>query len=109
MANFFRNKVVKEVGTQLVEVVRLPDNSRATVIGLSIANLTEGNVLASVYIEDNNANVGHYIKDVIISPNTTLKALNGGEKIILAPENALFVSSNQPDGIDVVLSYVEIV
>lgn len=109
MANFFRNKVIKEVGTTPVEMLRLPDNARATVIGLSIANLTEGNVLASVQIEDDNETVGFYIKDVIVPSHTTLKALNGGEKLILAPENAVFVSANQEDSIDVVLSYVEIV
>ena len=109
MANFFRNKVIREVGTAPVEMLRLPDNARATVIGLSIANLTEGNVLASVQVEDDNATVGFYIKDVIVPSHTTLKALNGGEKLILAPENAVFVSANQEDSIDVVLSYVEIV
>ena len=109
MANFFRNKVIKEVGTTSIEMLRLPDNSRATVIGMSISNLTEGNVLVSVEVEDDNGTTGFYVKDVLVPTNTTLKALNGGEKLILAPENAIFIRSNQDDSVDVVLSYVEIV
>lgn len=109
MANFFRNRVVKEVGTDAVEMLRLPNNSRATVIGLNIANLTESAVLASVEVEDNLQTVGFYIKEVLVPPNTTLKALNGGEKLILAPDNAIFVRSSLASSIDVILSYVEIV
>lgn len=109
MANFFRNTVIKEVGTTPVEMLRLPDNSRATVIGLSLTNLIEGNILVSISIEDDNGTTGFYIKDSLIPANSTLKALNGGEKLILAPENAIFVSSNQEESVDVVFSYVEIV
>lgn len=108
MANFFRNKVANEIGTDPVEIVRLAENARATVIGLSLANLTESILLASVEVEDSEGARGHYIKEVMIPPNTTLKVLNGGEKLILAPSNAIFVRSTLPDSIDVILSYVEI-
>lgn len=109
MANFFRNKVIKNVGTELSEVVRIPNNSRATVIGLSMANLTENPILVSVHVEDHEETLGFYIKEVIVAAHTTLKVLNGGEKLILAPDNALFVSASQDNCVDVVLSYVEIV
>ncbi len=109
MATFFRNKVIKEIGTSPVEVLRLNQNTRATVIGMSITNLIEENVLASVLVEDDASTTGFYIKDTLIPVNSTLKALNGGEKLIIAPENALFISSNQESSIDLILSYVEVV
>jgi len=108
MATFFRNKVINLVGKVPIEVVETTPTQRATVIGLSMANLTGSNVLASVTIRDDTSITGYYIKDIIIPPNSTLKALNGGEKLILAPSNALSVVSSQDDSLDVILSYVEI-
>ena len=108
MANFFRNKVVTEVGTTPIELLTTGSSSRATVIGLSLANLTASNILASITVEDDLGTVGHYIKDVIVPPNQSLRVVNGGEKLILAPDNILSISCSQLAALDVVMSYVEI-
>ena len=108
MANFFKNKVVTEVGTLEVELLATTPSTRATVIGLSLANLTASNILASITVEDDSAVKGHYIKDVIIPPNQSLRVVNGGEKLILAPSNTLAISCSQDAALDVVMSYVEI-
>jgi hypothetical protein len=108
MATFFRNKIINEIGTTPEIIVTTSDNARITVIGMSLANLTQNNILVSVEVED-GVSRGFYIKDTLIPANTTLKALNGGEKLILAPENTLYISSNLDDSVDVILSYVEII
>ncbi len=108
MANFFKNKVVTEVGTTPIQILETTASTRATVIGLSLANLTASNILASVTITDDASTVGYFIKDVIIAPNSSLRVVNGGEKLILAPENSLHVFCSQDDSLDLVLSYVEI-
>lgn len=108
MANFFKNKVVTEVGTTPVTLLTTTSSTRATVIGLSLANLTASNILASITVEDDLGTVGHYIKDVIVPPNQSLRVVNGGEKLILAPENVLEISCSQAAALDVVMSYVEI-
>ncbi len=108
MANFFRNKVVTEVGTASVDLLTTTPSTRATVIGLSLANLTASNILASITVEDDAGTVGHYIKDVIIPPNQSLRVVNGGEKLIIAPDNVLAISCSQDAALDVVMSYVEI-
>ena len=46
---------------------------------------------------------------MVLPPNTSLRVLNGGEKLILTPNNNLFVSSNVANSIDCILSTVEIV
>lgn len=108
MANFFKNKVVTEVGTTEVVLLTTTPSTRATVIGLSLANLTASNILASITVEDDVGTIGHYIKDVIVPPNQSLRVVNGGEKLILAPSNALSISCSQDAALDVVMSYVEI-
>ena len=45
----------------------------------------------------------------MIAPNASLRAINGGEKLILPGDNALFVQADQDDAVDVIFSFVEIV
>jgi|TARA_R110000796_G_scaffold30043_4_gene80543 hypothetical protein len=108
MATFFRNKVINQVGTVPIDVLVTNGATRATIIGCSLANLTSSNVLGSVTISDDTSVTGFYIKDIIIPPNSTLKVLNGGEKLILAPDNKLSVVCTQTASLDCILSYVEI-
>ena len=107
MATFFKNKVVKEIGKVNVPIYEVGPSARATVIGL--ANLTESVVSASVQIADDTSVTGYYIKDVLIPPNASLKVLNGGEKIILAATNILYVKADIDASLDCVMSFVEIV
>ena len=109
MATFFKNKIVKNVGTVPVEVYMAPSAAKATGIGLSIANLLDGNTRVSITIKDDTSIEGYYVKDVMIAPNASLRAINGGEKLILPGDNALFVQADQEDAVDVIFSFVEIV
>lgn len=109
MATFFKNVVIKDVGITPVRILETLENTRATVIGMSLCNLTTGSLLVSVQIQDDTSAMGYYIKNVVLAANTSLRAINGGEKLILAPSNALFVNSNVENSLDIVLSYVEIV
>ena len=109
MATFFRNSVVKEVGTAPVKVLETLPNVRATVIGLSLTNLTLGTIQVSVLIQDDTSTRGYYCKDVLIPANTSLRLVNGGEKLILSERNELYAQSNTENSVDVLISYVEIV
>jgi hypothetical protein len=109
MASFFRNKVINEIGSTPVTALATAPNSRFTVIGLSLANLTEGIVLVDVQLEDDEGTVGYYAKQILIPPNSSLRLINGGEKLILAESNLLYIKCNVPDGVDAVISYVELI
>jgi len=109
MATTFRNRVVPNIGTAREEVIATPDNTRVTVVGFSLANLTEGVILVDVELQDDASVTGYYAKELIVPPNTSLRVLNGGEKLILAPSNVLYVKSNVENSVDCVLSTVEIV
>jgi hypothetical protein len=108
MATNFRNKVGANIGTTPVTLVTAGASSKITIIGFSLTNLTEGVVVASVSVTDDTATTGHYIKNVPIPPNQSLRIVNGGEKLILAPTNSIAVVANQSSALDVIISYVEI-
>ena len=108
MATFFRNTVIPQVGTTPTQLVQTGGGTRATVIGLSICNLLENAVTVSVTITDESSTTGYYIKSAIILPGQTMRAINGGEKLILSTDNELKIVSSEATSIDVIVSYVEI-
>jgi hypothetical protein len=85
------------------------ENARVTVVGFSLANLTEGVVLVDIELQDDASVTGYYARELIVPPNTSLRVLNGGEKLILTPNNNLYVSANVDNSVDCILSTVEIV
>lgn len=109
MASNFKNKVGANIGTTPVTLVTAGESAKITIIGFSLTNLTEGIVVASVTVTDDTATTGHYIKNVPIPPNQSLRLVNGGEKLILAPGSSVAVVANQDSALDVIVSYVEIV
>jgi hypothetical protein len=109
MATTFKNRVVSGIGTARQQVLESASNSRITIVGFSLANLTDGVILVNVELQDETSTIGYYAKDLILPPNTSLRVLNGGEKLILAPSNVLYVNSNTNDSVDVIISTVEIV
>lgn len=112
MATFFKNSIVKNIGTTPVQVVSTASNSRATVIGLSLTNLTLGAIQVSVEVTvpgDTTPITGYYCKDVLVPSNTSLRLVNGGEKLILGNNNSVQVSCNSDEGLDALISYVEII
>ena len=109
MATNFRNSVTKSIGTVTTAVYEAAPGSYTTIIGMVLANLTESVVEASVTLTATPDSVtGFIVKDVLIAPNSSLRVLNSGEKLIVASQNSLNVQSNINDSLDCVLSYVEI-
>ena len=108
MATTFKNVVVANVGTERTEIIATNDNARVTVVGFSLANLTEGVILVDIELQDDASVTGYYAKELIVPPNTSLRVLNGGEKLILTPNNNLYVKTNVSDAVVVILSTVEI-
>jgi hypothetical protein len=108
MATTFKNKNIVSIGTVPVDILETTGAQRSTVVGMSLTNLTTSFVYVTVKVEDDTSVKGHYLKDVLIPANTSLRAVNGGEKLILAPTNKITVESSLSDSIDCLLSYVEI-
>lgn len=109
MATTFVNKVVKEVGRELIPAIETNAGTRSTVIGMSFSNLKDTVVYVSVLVADDTSVTGYFLKDVMLPPNTSLRAVNGGEKLILAPNNTLYLQADEDEACDAVISYVDIV
>ncbi len=109
MATNFKNVIGKEIGTERVAVYTVPPATSTTVIGMNIANLTDGMVNTTIEIGDEGSNIGVMVKDMPIPPNTSLKPIGKGEKIVLDANNVLYVTSDNTSAVDVILSIVEIV
>jgi hypothetical protein len=115
MASTFRNILKSNIGTSGATAVLVTGaTAKTTVIGLSLTNLTGGIVLASILITDPNGGgsavsaSAHYMKDVVIPPNQSLRVINGGEKLILGSSTSVFITSNVNSSLDLVMSFVEI-
>ena len=115
MATFFRNTLRSEIGSSLTTVLTTGASSKTAVIGLSLTNLTEVPVQASIQIVDpNGGGAGvetnaYYIKNVVLPPNQSLRVINGGEKLVLGSSTDLKIKSNATASLDLVMSYVEII
>jgi hypothetical protein len=102
------NKVYPEVGRTPVILAQTANNQKAAIVGLSLCNITDNAVYVSVTVVD-AANVeGYYIKDILVAPKSSLKVVNGGEKLLLAPSNTIKLVSSWDAGIDALLSLVVI-
>jgi hypothetical protein len=109
MATFFKNRLESEIGTSEVEVIATLVNARVTVIGLSLTNLTNDVVQATIRLENTaDSTSAFYIKNALVPPNQSLRVINGGEKLVLAGNMKVYVQSNTADSLDLTASFVEI-
>jgi len=108
MTTYFRTKVSKDIGTTPVDVLTTSNNNIFTLIGLSLANTTDGDVIIDVTITDSIPSTGFYIKQLIIPPYTSAKLVQQGEKIILGNSCKITIVSDTTTSIDAIASYAEI-
>lgn len=109
MPTVFKHSLVTSVGTNPTDVVEIGGGVRATVIGCNLANVTEyDTVIADVQIVGSDTTVSYYVKGIAIPPNTAVKVITQGEKLILPENTSLRVTVNTADSVDATVSYVEI-
>jgi hypothetical protein len=109
MPTLFKHAVVTEIGTTPVDVLQIALGVRATVIGCNLANVTDyDTVNVNVFVVDENSTQAHYIRGLVIPPNTTAKIITQGEKLILPETAGIRIVSDTEDSVDATISYVEI-
>jgi hypothetical protein len=102
------NKVIKNLGKTEQTLISTSPSQKGACVGLSLANVTNNIVKASVYLTDATSVKGHYIKDLEIAPQSSARIINGGEKLLLAPSNTVSIVCDTTDGLDVIFSLVVI-
>lgn len=109
MPTVFKHAVNTSIGTTPVDVLQIPGGVRATVIGCNLANVTEADTVnVDVYVIDENSTQAAYVKGLTIPPQTAVKVVTQGEKLILPETAGIRIVSDTADSIDSTVSYVEI-
>ena len=109
MPTIFKHAVNTNIGTTPVDALQIPLGVRATVIGCNLSNVTDYDVVnVDVYVIDENSTQGSYVTGLTIPPNTSVKLITQGEKLILPETAGIRIVSDTEDSIDATISYVEI-
>jgi hypothetical protein len=109
MPTLFRHAITTSVGVTPVDVLQIPEGVRATVIGCNIANVTDyDTVVVNMYVIDENSTQATYVRGLVIAPNTSVKVITQGEKLILPATSGIRIEADTEDSVDVTISYVEI-
>jgi hypothetical protein len=109
MPTIFKHAVNTEIGTSPVDVLQIPQGVRATVIGLNLANVTDFDVVnVNVFVVDEASTEAHYVRGLVIPPNTSVKVVTQGEKLILPAAAGIRIVSDTENSVDSTISYVEI-
>lgn len=109
MPTLFRHAVNTGIGTTPEDVLQIPLGVRATVIGMNLANVTDyDTVNVNIFVIDENSTQAHYVRGLVIPPNSSVKVITQGEKLILPETAGLRIVSDTEDSVDATISYVEI-
>ena len=109
MPTVFKHSLTTQVGTTPTPIVEIGAGVRATVIGCNLANVTDyDTVVADVFVVGADANTNYYIRGLVIPPNTSVKLITQGEKLILPATTGLQLVCDTPASVDATVSYVEI-
>jgi hypothetical protein len=109
MPTSFNQAIESGIGTTPVTLLEVPTGFKVTVIGCNLTNITEyDNAIVDVQITTEGSSYAYYAKGIVIPPNTSLKLVTNGEKLILPQGGGIRVSSDIDGSIDAVVSYVEL-
>lgn len=109
MATSFKHAVNTGLGTTPVDVLTADEGFRLTVIGCNVANVTDyDTVIVNVWVVDASSTAAYYVRGIPVPPNTSLKIITNGEKLILPEGATLRIAADIDNSLDTVISYVEI-
>jgi len=104
MAQDFRRFTNNNVGTSAATVFTA--NSYDAIIGISLSNVTSGDITASAYINDGSNDI-YLIKDAPIPAGSSLQVIDGGAKVVVQSADVLYVVSNTASSLDSIVSVVD--
>ena len=108
MANTFKNRTLRAVGTSPVDVGAVVSAStQTTLIGMTIANITSGVISVTVTLGD-GTNTTNLVKTAPIPTGGSLVVLGGDQKVVLMTGDKITVTSNTASSADVIMSFLEI-
>jgi hypothetical protein len=109
MANSFKRKLSRSIGTSLTAVgsYTVGASTEVTVIGLVVSNTTASQVLVDATVND-GANDTYLIKQAPVPSGGSIVIIGGDQKVVLETGDSLKVKSDTASSVDVVMSILEI-
>ena len=108
MANAFKNRTLRAVGTSPTDVgAVVASSTETTLIGMTLANITSGVISVTATLHD-GSNTTHIVKDAPIPTGGSLVLLGGDQKVVLNVGHKIIITSNTASSVDVVMSFLEI-
>ena len=108
MANTFKNRTLRAVGTSPVDVGAVVSAStQTTLIGMTVANITTGVISVTVTLGD-GTNTTNIVKTAPIPTGGSLVVLGGDQKVVLMTGDKITVTSDTASSADVIMSFLEI-
>ena len=108
MANTFKNRTLRAVGTSAVDVgAVVASSTQTTLIGMTLANITSAVISVTATLND-GSNTTHIVKDAPIPTGGSLIILGGDQKVVLMTGDKIIVTSNTASSVDVIMSFLEI-
>jgi hypothetical protein len=107
MANTFKNSFQQNIGTSPITVYTAGGGVQATVIGMTVSNVTASDVKADILV--NSSGTDYFlVKGATIEPGSALVPIGGDQKLVLEASDYLKVQSDTSSSLDVILSVLEI-
>ena len=108
MANTFKNRTLRAVGTSPVDVgAVVAASTQTTLIGMTMANITSGVISVTATLHD-GSNTTHIVKDAPVPTGGSLILLGGDQKVVLMTGDKIIITSNTASSVDVIMSFLEI-
>ena len=108
MANTFKNRTLRAVGTGATDVgAVVAASTQTTLIGMTLANIVSSVISVTVTLHD-GTNTTNIVKDAPIPTGGSLVVLGGDQKVVLMTGDKIIVTSNTASSVDVVMSFLEI-
>jgi hypothetical protein len=109
MANTFKNQTLKAAGTTAQNAYAAGAGVQATVIGMTIANITTSPISANVILSGGNITGNVYlVQNATIAPGGALVPVGGDQKLVLEAGDYLQVNTSIASSADVITSILEI-
>jgi hypothetical protein len=105
----FKSKVTPNLGTSgspstLTDTVSA--GATATLIGLSIANITATNITASAKLNKSGGSSAFLVKDASILPGGALAIVGGDQKVVLEEGDTITAYASGSNAADAIVSYL---
>jgi hypothetical protein len=107
MPNTFKNFHSKNVGTSATTVYTGPSATQSTVIGMTVANVSNANINVDVYLTVGGVDY-FLVKGALVPVGGALVPIGGDQKVVVEATDAVKVVSTAATSADVNLSVLEI-